>query len=98
MNFIQQLNLGTTAEMSLIFAVVFCITQALKTTVLNNKWLPWISMIVGVFAGLLAAIINADSHYLSSAVLGLLIGGFTSGLFDGFKGFSTNKEDKNNGL
>lgn len=88
MDFIQNLNLGTTAQISLILAVVFCLTQAVKQTGIDNKWMPWISMLIGVFAGLLAAVINADSHYLSSAVLGFLIGGFTSGLFDGFKGFS----------
>jgi hypothetical protein len=92
LDFIQQLNLGTTAEMSLIFAVVFCFTQALKMTKLDNKWMPWVSMLIGALAGLLAMVINADSNYLSGAVLGLLIGGFTSGLFDGFKGFSGKDE------
>ncbi|WP_279403988.1 hypothetical protein [Secundilactobacillus kimchicus] len=37
--------------------------------------------------GLVATATTGDTNYLSSAVMGLLVGGFTAGLFDGFKGF-----------
>ncbi|MQM78818.1 holin [Lentilactobacillus buchneri] len=92
MDFIQNLNLGTTAQISLILAVVFCLTQAVKQTGIENRWMPWLSMVIGVVAGLVSALLISDANYLSSGVLGLLIGGFTSGLFDGFKGFSGKDE------
>ncbi|WP_282804006.1 phage holin family protein [Secundilactobacillus kimchicus] len=87
MDLIQQLNLGTTAELMITVLVVFCITQAFKTTRLGNHYLPWIAMGVGILVGLVATATTGDTNYLSSAVMGLLVGGFTAGLFDGFKGF-----------
>ena len=60
--------------------------SALKKTKIDSKFLPWLSMLVGVAAGLLAVAATNDVDYLQGAVLGLLVGGFTSGLFDGFKG------------
>jgi len=44
-------------------------------------------MFVGVIAGLVAVAATGDSNYVASGVMGLLVGGFTCGLFDGFKGF-----------
>ncbi|WP_268913008.1 hypothetical protein [Lentilactobacillus sp. SPB1-3] len=87
MDLIQQLNLGSTAELMITVLVVFCITQAFKTTSLGNHYLPWIAMFVGVVAGIVAVAATGDSNYVASGVMGLLVGGFTCGLFDGFKGF-----------
>lgn len=87
MDLIQQLNLSTTAELLITVAVVFCITQAFKTTQIGNHYLPWIAMVVGILVGLVSVAVTNDTNYLPSAVMGLLVGGFTAGLFDGFKGF-----------
>ncbi len=86
MDYITQLNLGTAAELAITAALVFCITQAVKTTRIENRYMPWIAMVVGVVAGLASVATTGDSNYVSGAVMGLLVGGFTSGLFDGFKG------------
>ncbi|WP_251948993.1 holin [Levilactobacillus brevis] len=94
MDYIQQLNLGTTAELMLTILVVFVLTQAVKQTKIPNQYMPWLSMVAGVLVGLLSVLVAADHNYLSGAVMGLLVGGFTSGLFDGFKGFQIKEGDK----
>ncbi|WP_236002681.1 holin [Levilactobacillus wangkuiensis] len=94
MDYIQQLNLGTAAELALTTLVVFVLTQAVKQTKVPNQWMPWLSMGVGVVVGLLSVFVTADHNFLSGAVMGLLVGGFTSGLFDGFKGFNVKEDDK----
>lgn len=86
MDYINNLNLGSTAELAIISAVIYMMISAIKKTKIDNKWLPWISMIIGTIAGLLAVVTTGDVNYLQGSVLGLLVGGFTSGLFDGFKG------------
>lgn len=94
MDYIQQLNLGTAAELALTTLVVFVLTQAIKQTKVPNQWMPWLSMAIGVVVGLLSVFVTADHNFLSGAVMGLLVGGFTSGLFDGFKGFNVKEDDK----
>ncbi|WP_258115661.1 holin [Levilactobacillus yiduensis] len=94
MDYIQQLNLGTAAELALTTLVVFVLTQAVKQTKVSNQWMPWLSMGVGVVVGLLSVFVTADHNFLSGAVMGLLVGGFTSGLFDGFKGFQIKEDHK----
>lgn len=94
MDYIQQLNLGTATELALTTLVVFVLTQAVKQTKVPNQWMPWLSMAVGVVVGLLSVFVTADHNFLSGAVMGLLVGGFTSGLFDGFKGFNIKEDDK----
>jgi len=94
LDYIQQLNLGTAAELALTTLVVFVLTQAVKQTKVPNQWMPWLSMVVGVVVGLLSVFVTADHNFLSGAVMGLLVGGFTSGLFDGFKGFNIKEDDK----
>jgi len=94
MDYIQQLNLGTAAELALTTLVVFVLTQAVKQTKVPNQWMPWLSMAIGVVVGLLSVFVTADHNFLSGAVMGLLVGGFTSGLFDGFKGFQIKEDDK----
>ena len=94
MDYIQQLNLGTATELALTTLVVFVLTQAVKQTKVPNQWMPWLSMGGGVVVGLLSVFVTADHNFLSGAVMGLLVGGFTSGLFDGFKGFNVKEDDK----
>lgn len=94
MDYIQQLNLGTAAELALTTLVVFVLTQAVKQTKVPNQWMPWLSMALGTVVGLLSVVVTGDHNFLSGAVMGLLVGGFTSGLFDGFKGFQIKEDDK----
>ncbi|MFC6261906.1 holin [Levilactobacillus fujinensis] len=94
MDYIQQLNLGTATELALTTLVVFVLTQAVKQTKVPNQWMPWLSMVIGMLVGLLSVFVTADHNFLSGAVMGLLVGGFTSGLFDGFKGFNIKEDDK----
>lgn len=93
MDYIQQLNLGTTGELTITILVVFVLAQAVKKTKVDNKWLPWISMGIGMVAGVISVAVTKDTNWLSGGLMGLLVGGFTSGLFDGFKGFNV-KEGK----
>lgn len=93
MDYIQELNLGTVSELMITIAVVFVLTQAVKSTKVKNKYMPWLSMGLGIVSGLVSVAVTKDVNYLSGAVMGLLVGGFTSGLFDGFKGFGL-KEGK----
>lgn len=94
MDYIQQLNLGTTTELALTILVVFVLTQAVKQTKVPNQYMPWLSMGVGILVGVLSVLVTDDHNFLSGGVMGLLVGGFTSGLFDGFKGFQLKEEDK----
>lgn len=87
MELITKLNLGSTAEIAIIVIIVYGLTQAIKQTQINNKWLPWISMVLGIVAGLVSVFITKDNNFSGAAFLGFLIGGFTSGLYDGFSGF-----------
>lgn len=94
MDYIQELNLGTVSELMITVAVVFVLTQAVKSTKVKNRYMPWLSMGLGVVSGLVSVAVTKDVNYLSGAVMGLLVGGFTSGMFDGFKGFGIKKEGK----
>lgn len=86
MDMITQLNLGSAAELGITVMLVFAITQAVKMTRVDNRFMPWVAMGVGVIAGLVSVATTGDANYAQAAVMGLLVGGFTSGLFDGFKG------------
>ena len=97
MDIITSLNLATAAELGITSLVVFAVTQAIKRTPIKNVWIPWISMGLGVIAGLIAVAATGESNYGGGAIAGLLVGGFVSGLFDGFKSASivvTNRKDK----
>ncbi|WP_190973442.1 phage holin family protein [Schleiferilactobacillus harbinensis] len=88
MDFIKTLNLGTAAELVISAAIILALVQAIKQTKVNNKWLPWIAMGLGVGAGLVSVVATKDSNWVPAALQGLLLGAATSGLFDGVKGLS----------
>lgn len=88
MDFIKTLNLGTAAELVISAAIILALVQAIKQTKVNNKWLPWIAMGLGVVAGLVSVVATKDSNWVPAALQGLLLGAATSGLFDGVKGLS----------
>lgn len=87
MDLITKLNLGSTAEIAIIVIIVYGLTQAVKQTKIDNRFMPWISMILGIFSGLISVFITNDHNFSGACFLGFLIGGFTSGLYDGFSGF-----------
>lgn len=87
MDLITKLNLGSTAEIAIIIIIVYGLTQAIKQTKIDNRFMPWISMILGIFSGLISVFITNDHNFSGACFLGFLIGGFTSGLYDGFSGF-----------
>lgn len=83
---LSSLGLGTSAEVAAIVAVVGIIVQLLKKqTNLNVKYLPWIAAGLGAIAGVAVFAYFGDASYLNGALLGLLSGGATSGLFDGLQ-------------
>lgn len=87
MDLIKNVKLGTVSEIVITVLIVYALTQAIKQTKIDNRWMPWIAMTLGIFSGLASVPITGDSNYLTSAVMGFLVGGFTAGLFDGFSGF-----------
>lgn len=94
MDLIKNLKLGTVTEIAITVLIVYVLTQAIKQTKIENKWLPWLAMLLGIFAGLISVPITGDHNYLTAAVMGFLVGGFTAGLFDGFSGFIKNASDE----
>ena len=96
MDLIKNLKLGTATEIAITVLIVYCLTQAIKKTKIDNKFLPWIAMILGIFSGLISVVVTGDHNYSSAAVLGFLVGGFTAGLFDGFSGFIDKVPDSQN--
>ncbi|KRM72996.1 YrzE family protein [Lacticaseibacillus brantae] len=89
MDLITSLNLGTAAELAISAVIIFALTQAVKQTRLDNRWLPWVSMAIGIVAGLVAVMATNDNNWFNGGLMGLLVGAAVSGLFDGFKGFSS---------
>lgn len=90
MDLIASLGIGTAYEITLTALICFGFTQALKQTFLNNKWLPWASAVIGIVTGIVIGFWQHD-NLLTGAILGLLVGFATSGLFDGFKGVITHE-------
>lgn len=88
MDLIKELNLGTAAELAISAAIILVLVNALKRTKLDNKWLPWIAMGLGVVAGIVSVAVTKDSNWAPAAVQGFLLGAATSGLFDGVKSFT----------
>ena len=89
MDLIKELNLGTAAELAISAAIIYVLVQGVKRTKLDNKWLPWVAMVLGVVAGLISVVVTKDNNWSSAAVQGFLLGAATSGLFDGFKSFTS---------
>lgn len=96
MDLIKNLKLGTATEIAITVLIVYCLTQAIKQTKIDNKWLPWIAMSIGIFSGLISVPVTGDNNFLTAAVMGFLVGGFTAGLFDGFSGFIDKVPDSQN--
>lgn len=88
MDYILGLNLISAGELTLIGVAVYAITQAIKISKIKlaNKYLPFVSMILGVLIGLFVGFMQNDSSLYQSGFAGFLVGASTAGLFTGFKG------------
>lgn len=89
MDLIEELNLGTAAELAISAAIILVLVNALKRTKLDNKWLPWVAMGLGVVSGIVSVAVTKDNNWAPAAVQGFLLGAATSGLFDGVKSFTS---------
>lgn len=88
-------NYATAAEIPIIMVIVGAITQLLKQKSPLPAWsTPWLAIILGTLAGLVAAKVTGDTNYISSGLAGAMSGGATCGLFDGVKGVTTTITDK----
>lgn len=61
----------------LLIPVIMVITAAVKMLGVNSKYLTWVSLILGVVGGL-----SFYSMDLTGAMIGILLGASTSGLYD----------------
>ena len=83
MDIITSLNLATAGELGLTGLLIGITVQAIKKTGIKSAYLPFISMGIGIGAGLVAVFVTKDTNYLNGAVAGLIVGAATSGLTDG---------------
>lgn len=76
MDIITSLNLATASELGLTGLLIGITVQAIKKTgKVKNTYLPFISIGIGIGAGLVAVVVTKDTNYLNGAA--------TSGLTDG---------------
>ena len=97
MDILQGLQLMNITELTIIILVCYLLTAAAKKSKLDNKYMPFISMLVGLLVGLLIALVFHDTELGKAGLTGFLAGGYTAGLFTGIKGILggyTTKEDK----
>lgn len=87
MEIIKSLNLIDSVGLTILILVCSMGFTALTkvATPLENKYLPFVSMVFGIIAGILIAVILHEDVG-RAAIAGLLVGGFTSGLYTGVKG------------
>ena len=87
MEIIKSLNLIDNVGLTILILVCSMGFTALTkvATPLENKYLPFVSMIFGIIVGILIALIFHEDIG-RAAIAGLLVGGFTSGLYTGVKG------------
>ena len=97
MDILQNLQLMNVTELTIIILVCYLLTAAAKKSKLDNKYMPFISMGVGLLVGLAIAGVFHDGDLGKAGLTGFLAGGYTSGLFTGIKGVLggyTTKEGK----
>lgn len=79
---VEILKMLLSDNMLTIVAVVYFLMEAIKKIeFVNNKYIPLLSMFVGLIVGVILAIVSNNGDIYTSAVLGFLSGGFTSGLY-----------------
>ncbi|WP_099975292.1 hypothetical protein [Lactobacillus terrae] len=88
MDFIENTGLVSTIELGLMALACYGITTGIKQTKLNNSYMPFVSMGVGILVGLIIGIAMHDADLGKATLAGFFVGGWTSGLFTGFKGIT----------
>lgn len=95
MDIISELDLANGSEIALIAFLIGILTQGIKKTgKVNSDLLPFISMAIGVIAGLVACYYCKDTNYLGGALAGLIVGATTSGAFGVLKSGTSLVSDK----
>jgi len=97
MDILQSLQLTNVTELTIIILVCYLLTAAAKKSKLDNKYMPFISMIVGLLVGLLIALVFHDKELGKAGLTGFLAGGYTAGLFTGIKGILGGYENSEKG-
>lgn len=91
MQIIQGLNLIDVAQLTIIAVLCYILTNSVKNTkAIDSKWMPFVSMGLGLVLAILTALVFHDKEIGKAIIAGLLIGGWTSGMFDGVQGFLNN--------
>lgn len=94
MEWIQSLNLIDAVQLTIIAVLCSGITQVIKTNkILPSKYMPFVSMGLGVVIAVGVALIYKDANIGQAVLAGLLVGGFTAGLFTGVKNVKSNYEE-----
>jgi len=91
MQIIEGLNLIDVAQLTIIAVLCYILTNSVKNTkTIDIKWMPFVSMGLGLVLAIVTALVFHDKEIGKSIIAGLLIGGWTSGMFDGVQGFLNN--------
>lgn len=68
-----------------VIAMTYLVIEAFKKTEqINNKYLPILSIIIGLFVGIVIGYFS-NNDLFNSAIIGCLSGGFATGLYETFK-------------
>ncbi|MQS44232.1 holin [Companilactobacillus mishanensis] len=96
MDYLIGLNLISAGELALIAVAVYSVTQIIKVSKipLANKYLPFISIVAGIFFGLFIGIMQHDSNIMNTVFAGFLVGASTTGIFTGIKGVAGGYDQK----
>ncbi|GEO78540.1 hypothetical protein FD29_GL002060 [Companilactobacillus mindensis DSM 14500] len=91
MQIIEGLNLIDVAQLTIIAVLCYVLTNSVKNTnTIDSKWMPFVSMGLGLVLAIVTALVFHDKEIGKAIIAGLLIGGWTSGMFDGVQGFLNN--------
>lgn len=77
-------------EIAFLIGIVVALTQLIKQFNIPNKFLPVVSLVFGLLAG----IFYVDGDIKNQIMMGIVIGLSASGLFDHSKYFNFKKGDK----
>lgn len=82
---------------SIIGAIVVGVTQMIKQTAINNKWLPFLNVFLGLIIGISYALTIVHGEVATYAWAGILAGMSAGGFYDlPANGKSLYKETKKN--
>lgn len=85
---IEGLNLIDVAQLTIIAILCYVLTNSIKNTkTIDTKWMPFIWIALGLILAIVTALVFKDKEIGKVIIAGLLIGGWTSGMFDEIQGF-----------